>query len=131
MPRPKAAAFFFKNIHVRIIVMKKNILFLILLFCAGASCLYYAYDTNDSTVNDVVSFYSTAGNFYIDATAGVSNSLANLLSTSASFYKPLPEQVIFSYLGFGEKIISLGETSMDGVAAIGSLTSGFFGISFK
>lgn len=111
--------------------MNKKLLILIILFCAPAACLWYAYDTNSNLPEDVVNFYSSAGNFYIDSTAGSLNSFKNLMGASTVFYAPLSEEVIFAYMDFGEKIIQAGEKSMDGLAGIGSLTSGLFGISFK
>ncbi len=106
--------------------MNKRLFFVLIVFCLIIILVSLPYFSSDlyALPSNVVSFYSSAGNFYLDSFSGSFISLKNLMGASAMFYDPLPKSVVASIMQFGGVLIGGSYQSVNGLASIGSLVLG-------
>ncbi len=106
--------------------MNKRLSFTIIVFCLLMILIALPYLSSDlyALPTSVISFYSSAGNFYLDSFSGSFVSLKNLMGASAMFYGPLPKSIVASIMQFGGVLIGGSYQSVNGLASIGSLVLG-------
>jgi hypothetical protein len=105
--------------------MNNRLLFILSISCFLMVAIAFPFNFQEffSLPEKVLYFFAFLGNFYIDSFGGALQSFKNLMGASVYFYSSLPVDIVFSYIKFGDVLISGAEKSVDGLAGIGSIVT--------